>query len=129
MVRLFITVGSRDNVRPGDLVGAITNSAGITGSEVGKVDVRESHSTVEVAQAVADVVVEKLTGTMIKGRRAIARVDKERPRRSPDERGSSRPPARSRGPREQGGARGERGDRFGKGDRTPRGAPRRRDHE
>ena len=49
MTRLFISVGSRDNVRPGDLVGAIANQAGVTSASIGKVDVRESHSVVEVS--------------------------------------------------------------------------------
>ena len=47
-------VGSRDNVRPADLAAAIANQGGAPGAEVGKVDVRESHSLVEVAAAVAE---------------------------------------------------------------------------
>ena len=57
MTRLYVNVGSTDNVRPGDLVGAMTNEAGVTKSELGKVDVRERHSTVEVATSVANTVV------------------------------------------------------------------------
>jgi ATP-dependent RNA helicase DeaD len=88
-----------DNVRPGDLVGAITHEAGISKSELGRVDVRERHSTVEVAASVAEAVVTKLTGVSIKGRRALVKVDdapargggprrrerpeRERPRRNP----------------------------------------------
>jgi ATP-dependent RNA helicase DeaD len=78
MTRLYFNVGSMENVRPGDLVGAITNEAGISKAELGKVDVRERHSTVEVATPVANTVVSKLTGISIKGRRVIARVDEER---------------------------------------------------
>jgi ATP-dependent RNA helicase DeaD len=78
LTRLYVNVGSMDNVRPGDLVGAITNEAGISKAELGKVDVRERHSTVEVATPVANTVVAKLTGVSIRGRRVIARVDEER---------------------------------------------------
>ena len=77
MVRLFLTIGSRDNVRPGDLVGAIANTAGITSAEVGKIDMRESHSIVEVASDVADTVIETVTGTTIKGRRVVVRRDEK----------------------------------------------------
>jgi ATP-dependent RNA helicase DeaD len=112
-VRLFINVGSRDNVRPGDLVGAITNQSGITSADIGKIDVRESHSIVEVAAAAAATVVERLTGTMIRGRRAVARVDSERPARAP------------RGPAE----RGPKSFRREGGDKPPRSATRRRDRE
>jgi ATP-dependent RNA helicase DeaD len=78
-----VNVGSRDNARPGDLMGAIANQAGLTGADVGKIDVRESHSIVEVAAGAADTVIERVTGTSIRGRRAIVRRDEERPPRSP----------------------------------------------
>jgi ATP-dependent RNA helicase DeaD len=114
MVRLFVNLGERDNVRPGDLVGAITATAGLTSAELGRIDVRESHSLVEVAASAADTVVDKLTGTNVRGRRAIARIDEQRPARRPEE--------ASRGER---GGRGERPDRGARGgDRGGRGAPR-----
>lgn len=95
MVRLFVNVGARDNARAGDLVGAITNQGGVTSDDVGKVEVRESHSIVEVSAGVADGVIERVTGTTIRGRRAILRRDEQRAPREGD-----------RGPR--GGDRGER---------------------
>ena len=81
MTRLFMTIGSRDSARPGDLVGAIANTAGITSNEVGKIEMRESHSIVEVATDVADSVIERVTGATIKGRRVIVRRDEERSKR------------------------------------------------
>ena len=92
-----------DNVKPGDLVGAITNEAGISKAELGRVDVRDKHSTVEVATGVANSVISKVTGISIRGRRVVARVDEERdhrdrpprPRRDDVRRGSrERPPKR-----------------------------------
>lgn len=95
MTRLYVNVGEMDNVRPGDLVGAITHEAGISRSELGRVEVREKHSTVEVATAVANSVVSKLTGVTIKGRRALVKVDEERERRpGPPRERSGRPPVR-----------------------------------
>jgi ATP-dependent RNA helicase DeaD len=118
MVRLFITVGSRDNVGPGDLVGAIANQANIAGSEVGKVDIRESHSLVEVAAAVADTVIQRVNGTEIRGRRAVVRRDEERSKREPSER--SGPPRGREGGRpprdgDRGGPRGAGRDSRGEG--------------
>src|SRR5690606_356572 len=55
--RLFVSVGSRDNIRPGDLVGAITGEANIKGDQVGRVDIRDSFSVVEVASSVAERVI------------------------------------------------------------------------
>jgi ATP-dependent RNA helicase DeaD len=100
MTRLFMTVGERDDVRPADLVGAIANQAGLTSSSIGKVDIRESHSLVEVASDSADAVIERLNGTTIRGRRVIARRDDESRRQRPSDRpGSDRP----RGGRPSGG--------------------------
>jgi ATP-dependent RNA helicase DeaD len=81
MTKLFVNIGEMDRARPADLVGAITNEAGISRAELGRVDVREKHSTVEVATAVANSVVAKLNGATIKGRRVLVKVDEERERR------------------------------------------------
>jgi ATP-dependent RNA helicase DeaD len=94
MTRLYINVGEMDKVRPGDLVGAITNEAGISRSELGRVEVRERHSTVEVSTGVADAVVAKLNGVSIKGRRALVKVDEERERRDRPARPRERSPRR-----------------------------------
>ncbi|HEV8363687.1 MAG TPA: DbpA RNA binding domain-containing protein [Gemmatimonadaceae bacterium] len=74
--RLFLSVGERDGVRRGDLVGAITGEASITGSQIGKITLHETYSLVEVASSVAEHVVERLTGVSIRGRRVMARPDR-----------------------------------------------------
>ena len=81
MTRLFLNVGEMDGVRAGDLVGAITNEAGISKAELGRVEVRERGSTVEVATPIANTVISKLHGVTIKGRRAFVKVDEDRPKR------------------------------------------------
>jgi ATP-dependent RNA helicase DeaD len=78
--KLFVGVGERDGLRPGDLLGAITGEAGVEGNAVGKIEIRESHSVVEVHDAVARKVIKALNGTTIKGR--AVRADFDRPRRS-----------------------------------------------
>jgi ATP-dependent RNA helicase DeaD len=117
MTRLFINVGAMDNARPGDLVGAITNEAHITSVKVGKIDIRENHSLVEIASDVADSVVAKLTGSSIRGRRVVVRVDQERSQRPGAGRGG-------RGPADRADRGGERGTRRDMG--TRRDAPRER---
>ncbi|MDB4875233.1 MAG: DbpA RNA-binding domain protein [Gemmatimonadetes bacterium] len=124
MTRLFVSVGSRDNVRPGDLVGAIANEAGVSSSDIGKVDVRESHSIVEVSADIVGAVIEKVTGTDIRGRRAVVRRDEERPARG-ERPGRDRSTGGSGGGARGSRDRGERGDRPSSGsDRPPRGAGR-----
>jgi ATP-dependent RNA helicase DeaD len=111
MTRVFVNVGEMDGVRPGDLVGAITSEAGISKAEVGRVEIRERHSTVEVATAVANTVVSKLTGVSIRGRRALVKIDEGRDRRDSEDRGR----------RERGGPRGgPHRDRGSRPTRPPR---------
>lgn len=86
--KLFITVGERDGLRAGDLVGAIIGEAGIPGNSVGKIEIKESHSLVEVHDSVARQVIQALNGTTIKGR--SARADFDRPRQSSPRRGPPR---------------------------------------
>src|SRR5690606_35278199 len=71
--RLFVGVGSRDYIRPGDLVGALAGEAGIPGSRIGKIEIRDSFSIVEVQADVADHVIQAVNGTTMKGR--SVRVD------------------------------------------------------
>jgi ATP-dependent RNA helicase DeaD len=74
--RLFISIGSRDGARPGDLVGAIAGEANIPGGKVGKIDIRDTFSVVEVQSDVADQVIRSLNGTTVKGRSVRADYDR-----------------------------------------------------
>jgi ATP-dependent RNA helicase DeaD len=106
MTRVFVNVGEMDGVRPGDLVGAITNEAGLSKAEIGRVEIRDRHSTVEVSTAVANTVVSKLTGVSIRGRRALVKIDEGRDRRD-----SERGGRRERGGSSDGAPRRDRGSR------------------
>ena len=109
--RIFVGAGTRDRVGPGDLVGAITGEAGVTRESIGKIDLRENHSLVEIASADAERVAGALTGTMLRGRRLVARVDKGRDAGGRGERGERGARSfRGRGGRDERGPR-ERGDR------------------
>jgi len=78
MVRLFINIGRQDGVRPGDFVGAIANEAGISGKEIGAIDLFDTYSFVEVPQAVAPRVVQTLAHTTIRGRQVNAEIARPR---------------------------------------------------
>ena len=77
--KLFLSVGERDGLTPGDMLGAIIGESGVEGSSVGKIDIRESHSVVEVHDTVAHKVIKALNGTSIRGR--AVRADFDRPRK------------------------------------------------
>ena len=76
--RVFLSIGDRDGVRPGDLVGAITGESGITSDRIGKIEIRDGHTVAEIAAADAPGVIDKMNGVSMKGKRIIARLD-ERP--------------------------------------------------
>ena len=117
--RIFVGAGTRDRVGPGDLVGAIIGESGVARESIGKIDLRENHSLVEIASADAERVAQALTGTMIRGRRAVARVDRGRDQGDRSERGF-RGERGSRGER-AGAPRGGRRDRGDRGERGERG--------
>ena len=47
MQRFRIEVGRRDGVRPGNIVGAVANEAGIEGDYIGPIQIHESFSTID----------------------------------------------------------------------------------
>lgn len=87
-VKLFLSVGERDGLTAKDLLGAITGESNVPGAKVGKIDIRESHTVVEVMEPVARKVIAALNGTTIRGRAVRADFD----------RGKSRPPQGRGGP-------------------------------
>jgi len=78
--KLFIGVGSRDGLVPGDLLGAVTGEADVPGEAVGRIDIKESHTLLEVHDTIAQKVIKALNGITIRGR--AVRADFDRPRRS-----------------------------------------------
>jgi len=68
MVRLVLAVGRRDGVAPGDIVGAIANEARIPGRVIGRIQINEQQSTVEVPADVAEQVLRALEHTRLRGK-------------------------------------------------------------
>lgn len=106
-VKLFLSVGRKDGVGPGDLVGAITGEAGVQGGQVGRVDIRETFARVEVEEEVAERVIAALNGVTVRGR--SVRADYDRPE-GRDSRSGARGP-RSGPPRGRGGGAPRKGNR------------------
>jgi ATP-dependent RNA helicase DeaD len=74
--KLWVGVGKKDGIRPGDLVGAIVGESKIAADRVGKIDIRELYSIVEVRGEEAERVAGALTGATMRGRRLTARIDR-----------------------------------------------------
>lgn len=141
MTRLFMTIGTRDGVKVGDLMGIIAGEGGIPGDRVGKIDLRESHALVEVAEADAAGVVARVNGAMIKGRRVVVRGERDKEDRERSAGARERPERGARSDRPRGdGPRRERprsdrpqssgpARRPGGSDRPTRGSSPRRDRD
>ncbi|MGE3166441.1 MAG: DEAD/DEAH box helicase [Planctomycetota bacterium] len=69
-VRLFVTLGEQAGLRPGDLVGAVANEAGIPGKAIGAIDIREKISFLEVDAIHVDAVLASMGQFTIRGRKA-----------------------------------------------------------
>jgi len=74
--RMFVTVGTKDRASAKDLVGALIKEAGLQKGQIGRIDVRETFSLVDVATAVMNQAVQRLSGVSIRGRRVSARPDR-----------------------------------------------------
>jgi len=65
--RLFINIGKGQNVRPGDIVGAIAGEVGIPGNQIGQIDIFDRFTFVNVPNDVADKVISTMDKNTIKG--------------------------------------------------------------
>jgi ATP-dependent RNA helicase DeaD len=75
--RIFIGLGRNAGVRPGDLVGAIANEAGVPGSAIGAIEIADQFSLVEVPADAAEQVIDALRGAKLRGKRVQVRRDGE----------------------------------------------------
>lgn len=74
--RLHINAGRQDHVRPGDIVGVLLNEAGLAKDDVGRIEIRERFSLVDVRAELAERALRGLAGVTIRGRRIAARPDR-----------------------------------------------------
>ncbi|EXG83795.1 DNA/RNA helicase, superfamily II [Clostridium sp. ASBs410] len=68
MARLFINIGKNQNVKPGDILGAIAGESGMPGKMVGSIDMFDKYTFVEVPRESADTVLQAMKDVKIKGK-------------------------------------------------------------
>ena len=95
--RYRVAVGHRDGVQPGGLVGALTGEGGLTGKDIGKIDIFPSFSLVDIPGGLTPEAFERLSRTRVAGRPLHIRLDtgprapREGASRQPHETGPHRP--------------------------------------
>ncbi|MCH5273081.1 MAG: DEAD/DEAH box helicase [Lachnospiraceae bacterium] len=67
-VRLFVNVGKKDRVRPGDIVGAIAGESGMPGQLIGAIKMYDNYTFVEVPGEYVEEVLQAMKHVKIKGR-------------------------------------------------------------
>ncbi len=68
MVRLFINIGKKQRITPGNILGAIAGESGIQGNLVGSIDMFDNYTFVEVPKDVAGDVLLAMKNVKIKGK-------------------------------------------------------------
>jgi ATP-dependent RNA helicase DeaD len=88
-VRLVMSVGRNDGIRPADVVGSIANEADIPGRDIGPIDIQDDATYVGVPERFVEQVLDKVGRKRFRGRAVNLRVAR------PDEGlggGARRPP-------------------------------------
>jgi ATP-dependent RNA helicase DeaD len=70
---LFVGLGRKGGVRPGDLVGAIANESGLVGRQIGPIRISDNFSVVGVPERRVDDVIAAMRNTMIRGKKTTVR--------------------------------------------------------
>ncbi|MBU1218528.1 DEAD/DEAH box helicase [Myxococcota bacterium] len=102
MIRCRIEVGLNHGVQVRDIVGAVASEGNIPSSQIGKINIFENHSTVDIAHDRAPSVMNLLKNTRIRGVKVQIRNDDSTSRDVP-------PPSRNRPEKERKSFRDRKG--------------------
>ena len=75
MQRYRIEVGRRDGVKPGNIVGAVANEAGIDGEFIGPIKIYDSFATVDLPEGMPGDIYQSLSKTWVSGKQLQISVD------------------------------------------------------
>jgi len=70
---VHVNLGRNMGLRPGDLVGAIANEAGLSGSDIGPIKIQDHYAVVGVPESEVENIVRAMKKTSIRGKRAKLR--------------------------------------------------------
>lgn len=108
---LWFNIGSDDGATASSFVGAITGESGLDRSVVGSIDLRDSHTLVEVQGNVAEQIVAAMNASTMRNRQVISRIDRAGPMRGSMASSRGGPQRRGSTDRAGGGFSRDRGDR------------------
>lgn len=89
MDRFRIEVGNKHDVKPGNIVGAIANEAGLDSQYIGRVDIHDDYSLIDLPEGMPKEVFKDLKKTWVSGQKLnISRFEKDKNPRVPAKRNS-----------------------------------------
>ncbi|MBD3896825.1 DEAD/DEAH box helicase [Halomonas sp. ML-15] len=94
MTRYRVAVGHKDGVKPGQLVGALANEGGIEGARIGRIDIRNAFSVVELPSSLPPSILAKMARARVAGRPLEISEDQGTPERAPRRRSDGDAPIR-----------------------------------
>jgi ATP-dependent RNA helicase DeaD len=67
--RLFVGGGRKLKIRPGDIVGAIANEAGLESRHIGRIDIRDDHTFIDLPGGMPEDILQHLQGVWVAGQK------------------------------------------------------------
>ena len=74
LVKLFLTVGKKDNIKVKDIIGAISSKTSISGNDIGKVILLDNYSFIEVPGEYVEEIINTMNKNQIKGKNVKVEV-------------------------------------------------------
>ena len=97
MERFRIEVGHKHNVMPGNIVGAIANEAGIESQYIGRINIHDDYSLVDLPEGMPKEIFNELKKVWVSGQQLkISRLSKETRHRKPAPRDKKKGKARKK---------------------------------
>ena len=67
-IKLFLNVGKKDNIKVKDIIGSISANTAVSGSDIGKINILDNFTFMEIKGAFAHEILTSMKGKKIKGR-------------------------------------------------------------
>ena len=74
--RIYVGAGRKAGIRPQDLVGAITNEAGVSARSIGAIEIADRYALVEVPAELAGDIIHALRDSGVRGRKVPVRRER-----------------------------------------------------
>jgi ATP-dependent RNA helicase DeaD len=78
MARLFLSVGQKDKIKKGDMLGAVAGETGLDGGLIGRIDIHHAYSFVDVPREDVELVLSKMKNAKFKDKTINVEIAKEK---------------------------------------------------